>query len=53
MNDTKLKRGLSERPDVCVLGAGAVGVATAYYLSKFGLRVLVIDRQAGPGLAGC
>ena len=29
---------------VVVLGAGVVGVTTAYYLSKAGHRVTVIDR---------
>lgn len=32
-----------------VLGAGVVGVASAYYLWKDGHEVTVIDRQAGPG----
>jgi D-amino-acid dehydrogenase len=36
---------------VIVLGAGVVGVTTAYYLSKLGCEVCVIDRadQAGDG----
>jgi len=33
---------------VIVLGAGVVGVATAYYLARAGAEVIVIDRQAGP-----
>jgi D-amino-acid dehydrogenase len=33
-----------------VLGAGAVGVATAYYLSRLGDAVTVVDRQAGVAL---
>jgi D-amino-acid dehydrogenase len=32
---------------VVVLGAGVVGVCTAYYLSQAGLAVTVIDRQPG------
>ena len=35
---------------VLVLGSGVVGVATAWYLSKAGLEVEVVDRQSGPGL---
>lgn len=35
---------------VIVLGAGLIGTATAYYLAKFGHEVVVIDRQAKPGL---
>ncbi|GAA4332223.1 D-amino acid dehydrogenase [Pigmentiphaga soli] len=34
---------------VLVLGAGVVGVATAYYLRKDGHDVTVVDRQPGPG----
>lgn len=33
-----------------VLGAGVVGVTTAYYLAKAGHQVVVIDRQPGAGL---
>jgi len=35
---------------VLVLGAGVIGVTTAYYLSKLGCEVTVLDRQSGPGL---
>lgn len=35
---------------VLILGAGVIGVTTAYYLSKHGFEVTVIDRQPGPGL---
>lgn len=35
---------------VIVLGSGVVGVSTAYYLSKAGHEVTVIDRQPGPAL---
>src|SRR5271154_2462139 len=35
---------------VLVLGAGVIGVATAWYLSKAGLDVEVVDRQPAPGL---
>jgi D-amino-acid dehydrogenase len=34
---------------VLVLGAGVVGVATAYFLWRDGHDVVVVDRQAGPG----
>ena len=35
---------------VVVMGAGVIGVTTAYYLAKQGAQVVVIDRQTGPGL---
>jgi D-amino-acid dehydrogenase len=35
---------------VLVMGAGVVGVATAYYLGKGGASVTVVDRQPGPAL---
>ena len=35
---------------VVVLGAGVVGVASAYYLSRAGHEVTVLDRRPGPGL---
>lgn len=33
-----------------ILGAGVVGVTSAYYLAKVGHQVTVIDRQSGPAL---
>jgi len=39
-----------DKPDVLVLGSGVIGVTTAYYLARKGLRVTVVDRAAGPGL---
>src|SRR3970282_332812 len=33
-----------------ILGAGVVGVTTAYYLARRGHQVTVVDRQTGPGL---
>lgn len=33
---------------VIVLGAGVIGVTTAYYLHREGHEVVVLDRQAGP-----
>src|SRR5215471_2964009 len=35
---------------VVVLGAGIIGVTTAYYLAQLGHEVVVIDRQADAGL---
>lgn len=35
---------------VAVLGAGVIGVTSAYYLAKAGHEVTVVDRQAGPAL---
>lgn len=35
---------------VSVLGAGVIGVATAYYLARAGHAVTVVDRQPGAGL---
>jgi D-amino-acid dehydrogenase len=35
---------------VAVLGAGVIGVTSAYYLAKAGHEVRVIDRQPGPAL---
>lgn len=36
--------------DTVVLGAGVVGVNTAYWLSRSGQKVAVVDRQPGAGL---
>ncbi len=35
---------------VVVLGAGVIGVSTAWYLAQAGHEVTVVDRQPGPGL---
>lgn len=35
---------------VVVMGAGVIGVTTAWYLAKQGAEVVVLDRQLGPGL---
>lgn len=35
---------------VVVLGAGVIGVSSAYYLAKAGHEVTVVDRQPGPAL---
>jgi D-amino-acid dehydrogenase len=34
---------------VLILGAGVIGVSTAYYLARSGHEVTVLDRQAAPG----
>jgi D-amino-acid dehydrogenase len=36
--------------DVIVLGAGVVGINTAYWAMRAGLKVCVVDRQPGAGL---
>jgi D-amino-acid dehydrogenase len=35
---------------VAVLGAGVIGVTSAYYLARAGHEVTVVDRQSGPAL---
>jgi D-amino-acid dehydrogenase len=35
---------------IVILGAGVIGVTSAYYLAKAGHQVTVIDRQPGPAL---
>lgn len=35
---------------ILILGAGVIGVTSAYYLAKAGHEVTVLERQAGPGL---
>lgn len=35
---------------VAVLGAGVIGVTSAWYLARAGFEVTVIDRQSGPAL---
>jgi D-amino-acid dehydrogenase len=35
---------------VVVMGAGVIGVTTAWYLANAGAEVTVLDRQLGPGL---
>ena len=36
---------------VVVLGAGVIGVTTAYYLARAGAEVTVVERESGPALA--
>lgn len=40
---------ISGKADVIVLGAGVVGVTTAYSLARRGLKVAIVDRAKGPG----
>lgn len=40
---------MSERPQAVVLGAGVVGMATAYALARRGVGVLIVDRAEEPG----
>jgi D-amino-acid dehydrogenase len=51
---TGFQRNHSERSEavlkVLVLGAGVVGVTTAWYLAKSGVEVEVVDRQEAAGL---
>ncbi len=35
---------------ICVIGAGVVGLTTAYFLQSEGHAVTVVDREPGPGL---
>ncbi|MDQ3263353.1 MAG: FAD-binding oxidoreductase [Myxococcota bacterium] len=42
---------MSERSDVVILGAGVVGLSTAWQLARRGAKVLVLD-QANPGGQG-
>lgn len=35
--------------DVIIVGAGSVGLPTAFFLAREGVRVLVIDELASPG----
>ena len=44
------ENSVAERYDVLVLGAGVVGVNTAYFLAKAGKSVCAIDRQPQAGL---
>ena len=38
---------MTEKYDTIIIGAGSVGVPTAYFLSKMGQKVLVIDDEQG------
>lgn len=45
-----LTQSTLDQPEVCVLGAGIVGVSTAYWLAKAGKSVIIVDRLPGPAL---
>ena len=36
---------MADTCDVLVIGCGAIGAATAYYLSKAGMKVIAVDRE--------
>ena len=36
--------------DALILGAGVVGINTAYWLARTGRKVAVFDRQTGPAM---
>jgi sarcosine oxidase, subunit beta len=38
-----------ERADALIIGAGAIGTAIAFELSKLGMQTLNVDRMSGPG----
>ena len=40
----------TERMNIIVLGAGIIGISTAWHLRERGHQVTVVDRQAGPAL---
>lgn len=44
------RNAMASKPHVAVLGAGVVGVTTAYFLAKAGCQVTVIERQPAAGL---
>ncbi|MBI3964973.1 MAG: FAD-dependent oxidoreductase [Chloroflexi bacterium] len=44
---------MTTQPDVVVIGGGVAGLATAYFLTKSGARVLILEREAiGCGASG-
>lgn len=47
VNNFKVKNKIDNNYmiDVCIVGAGITGLSTAYYLSKNGLKVIVIDKD--------
>ncbi|MCP1674904.1 D-amino-acid dehydrogenase [Natronocella acetinitrilica] len=50
MSTVSIARKNADKPDAVVLGAGIIGVATAYWLARSGLQVTVVDRRPGPAL---
>lgn len=47
----KASGGTGASMKVTVLGAGIIGVTSAYQLAKAGHEVVVIDRQSAPAMA--
>lgn len=43
-----MRRAASDSVKVCVIGAGVVGCATAYQLTRSGHEVLLVDAASGP-----
>jgi glycine oxidase len=35
---------MTERPDVCIIGGGVIGLTTAYFLAREGVQVEVVDK---------
>ena len=48
-NTAQFSFDYTEQYDVAVLGAGVIGISTAYWLAKAGLKVLVVDKEPEPG----
>jgi len=43
---TYMNTGISEYPDVIIVGAGSSGLTAGYYLQKQGLRILILEGQS-------
>lgn len=44
---------MTDRPDVCIVGGGLLGTATAYYAAKRGLDVVLVEeRELAAGASG-
>lgn len=48
--NSSLEDVLAQSYDVLVLGAGVIGISTAYWLSSYGLSVLVVDEREAVGM---
>jgi glycine/D-amino acid oxidase-like deaminating enzyme len=44
--DSSRKADMTKQPDVLVVGAGVMGCGTAYWLSKAGYNILVLEQEA-------
>lgn len=38
-----------DNTDVVIIGAGIMGLSTAYYLSRFGLKIYIIEKESYVG----